>query len=203
MYLAIDTFSEILGIAVFDKSHLIVLQEYYRKKPFSEFLTPKLEQILDELSLSPEEFKGVVVNRGPGSYTGIRVGVTVAKTLAYSLNIPIYAFRTNDAIAYRYRFFKGNIVVLINAGKGEVYISEYVSKSGNVEVVSDISLKTFADLELIESEDTLIIYKNLDIRLKNSVELKESIVYDGSLYALKNSLLEDRFKLEPLYIRGI
>jgi len=112
MYLAIDTFSEILGIAVFDKLHLIVLQEYYRRKPFSEFLIPKLEQILNELSLSIEELEGVIVNRGPGSYTGIRVGVTVAKTLAYSLNIPIYAFRTNDAIAYKYRFFKGKRVCI-------------------------------------------------------------------------------------------
>ena len=203
MYLAIDTFSEILGIAVFQNSHIITVQEYYRKKPFSEFLTPKLEQIFDELSLSPEEIKGVIVNRGPGSYTGIRVGVTVAKTLAYSLNIPIYAFRTNDAIAYRYRFFKGRIVVLINAGKGEVYISEYISDVRNIKQISDISLKKFTDLNLEEKEDTLIIYKNLDMNLKNSVELKESVVYDGSQFALMNNLLEDVFKIEPLYLRGV
>ncbi len=203
MYLSIDTFSEILGIAIFNQNYLVTLQEYYRQKPFSEFLAPKLKSIFNELSIKKEDLKGVIVNKGPGSYTGIRVGITVAKTLSYSLDIPIYAYTTHDAIAYSYRFFRGKIYVALNAGKGEAYVCEYLSDKFKISRITDIKLTKIDELRFEESEETLIVYKNLSLNQKNALELKNSTAYSGGILALEKNLLEDRFKIEPLYIRGL
>jgi tRNA threonylcarbamoyladenosine biosynthesis protein TsaB len=57
----------------------------------SETLNSKIEKILDESSISYKELDGLAVFKGPGSFTGLRIGITVANTLAYSLSIPIVA----------------------------------------------------------------------------------------------------------------
>ncbi|MBI2596831.1 tRNA (adenosine(37)-N6)-threonylcarbamoyltransferase complex dimerization subunit type 1 TsaB [Candidatus Daviesbacteria bacterium] len=66
----------------------------------SQILLPLIEKILKELNLVYKDLKGIEVETGPGSFTGIRVGVSVANTLAYSLNIPVNGEKLETEVQY-------------------------------------------------------------------------------------------------------
>lgn len=86
--LLIETCTERGVIAFFKGTDLI----YERELPYgyqnSQHLLPEIQQTFQKLALSPQQLQFITVGRGPGSYTGIRIGVMVAKTLAYALKIP-------------------------------------------------------------------------------------------------------------------
>ena len=205
MYLAIDTFSDVAGLSIFNQNQILTTQMFYKKRQFSDFFPYKLETIKKELDFNFKTLKGVIVNKGPGSYTGIRVGITIAKTIAYSLNIPIYAFISLDAIAYKFRTFNGKIHVVINAGKGEAYIRSYTVKNFEIFPETNLHLVKQSEIYLDENEKSLIVYKNINRfkDYKNSIELKESVAYEGGMYAIENNLKEDTYKLEPVYLREL
>jgi tRNA threonylcarbamoyladenosine biosynthesis protein TsaB len=83
--LAIDTSNLIMGIAVLDNGK--VLGEYITnlKKNHSIRVMPAIEELMKETGVKPAELDRIVVAKGPGSYTGVRIGVTIAKTLAWTL----------------------------------------------------------------------------------------------------------------------
>lgn len=87
--LFIDTHGELITVALYDGKELIVKtqeSEYSHAK----YLAPMIDSILKENSLNVRDIKNVVAVNGPGSFTGLRIGLSEAKTFAYSLNIPIY-----------------------------------------------------------------------------------------------------------------
>lgn len=91
--LFIDTHSELITVALYNQDN------YYEKVQESHYehavyLTPMIDSILKENGLSVKDIKNIVAVNGPGSFTGIRIGLSVAKTMAYSLNIPIYLVST-------------------------------------------------------------------------------------------------------------
>ncbi|NPA51349.1 MAG: tRNA (adenosine(37)-N6)-threonylcarbamoyltransferase complex dimerization subunit type 1 TsaB [Aquificae bacterium] len=203
MYLAIDTFSEIFEICIFTENQLLTRVMYSKSRQFSDFIPYKLKQLQEELDFDFDNLSGVIVDKGPGSYTGVRVGVSIAKMIAYSVGIPIYAFVSLDAIAYKYRVYKGYISVVVNAGKGEVYYRDYVSNGFWIEPNSDLKLIPQNKVGTFLSQDRLVILKNVDIDFDNVVHLKESVGFEGGIFSLKNDLIEDIHKLEPIYLRGL
>ena len=204
MILSIDTFSENLGISLIDGHKLVVKNVYHKVKPFSELLLDKIDSIFNQLGYDPSVLYAVCVNKGPGSYTGLRVGITVAKVLSYSLNIPIYSFSSLEAMAFKYRHCGRKILASINAGKGECYLSEFEIKNSEIVQLSDIKLMKIKQFkESIDSEKDLIVVKNIDITGKNVVEIIDDLSVEGAFYALKEDSKEDVFRLEPVYVRPL
>lgn len=202
MILSIDTFSEILGISLIDGHKLVLRQSYEKLKPFSELLMEKIDVSFKQLGYEPSVLYAVVVNKGPGAFTGLRVGITVAKTISYSLNIPIYTYGSLEAMAFKYRFYNGEITTAINAGKGECYVGKFYADFEGINKLEDIKLKKIKDFKE-EKHNGLVVVKNIDISGEKVVHLIEDLSVDGAFYALKNHLIEDPFKLEPLYIRSL
>ena len=203
MILSLDTSSENLGIAIFSEDKLICHTSIYKFKPFSEFLVKKLDDIFKEFSLNKRDIKKVVVNKGAGSYTGLRVGVSVAKTIAYSLNIPIYAYSGLSALAYKYRFIQKDILIGINAGKGEVYSQQFKTSIDNIYPISDIELLKKDRFTELANKFEITVIKGLDLKEKNFIKDIEDLSVVGVEYALKNNLKEGIFMLEPIYVRGL
>jgi len=203
MFLSIDSFSEILGISLI-KDHKLLFKETLNKtKPFSELIIERIDSIFNFLGIEKKLLVGVVINKGPGAFTSLRVGITVGKTLSYGLKIPLYAYTSLDVMAYRYRFFKGEIICGINAGKGEVYFRKYKAENFHLETISEIKLVKKGELLNEGDENTLFVVKNIDIHNKNTIQIVDDLSVDGCFYALKNNLKENPMKLEPLYIRGL
>ncbi len=203
MILSIDSFSEILGISLI-KDHKLIFKETINKtKPFSELIIERIDSIFNFLNIDKKLLVAIVVNKGPGAFTSLRVGITVGKTLSYTLKIPLFAYTSLDVMAYRYRFFKGDIVCGINAGKGEVYVREYKAENFHIKPVSEIKLVKKDEFFEKKNGDTLFVVKNIDAHKDNIIQVVDDLSVDGCFYALKNNLKENPMELEPLYIRGL
>ncbi|WP_028949743.1 tRNA (adenosine(37)-N6)-threonylcarbamoyltransferase complex dimerization subunit type 1 TsaB [Sulfurihydrogenibium subterraneum] len=191
MYLSIDTFSDNFGIAVIDEEKVYGYVDYLKPKPFSEILIVEIDNLFKTLQIEKQNLKGVMVNIGLGSNTGLRVGVITAKTLSYALNIPVYTYQTLDVIIYKYRHFCGNVVAVINIGKSRV---AYKLKGQE-----NYYIKTFEEFkEYIKTlKNTLVITKNLDI--EGSTKLLTSLAVDGGFYCLNSKKEENPFFIEPIY----
>lgn len=203
MILGIDSYSEQLGLSLV-KDHKVIYSIGLSKfKPFSEAIILKLDEMFKELELDKSLLKKIVVNKGPGSYTGLRVGITVAKVLSYALEIDIYSYKSLDVMAYKHRCFDGNIICGINAGKGELYFREYISKDFNIEPVSDISIQKQKDFQenFKNKKNTLFVFKNLEMEGINAFQILEPLTVEGIFYSLRKDLKENPFQIEPVYIR--
>ncbi len=129
MILSIDTFSDILGIALIEENKNVrFFVNYKNLKPFSEILIYEIDNLFKEFNINKKELKAIAVNKGPGVYTGLRIGIKKKKILSYSLNIPLYTYESLYTMAYTHKYYKGNIISLIYAGKGEVYFRKFSSR---------------------------------------------------------------------------
>lgn len=94
--LFIDTHGELIIVALYNEDKLIK-KEQISEYSHAVFLAPMIDSILKENNLTVRDIKDIVAVNGPGSFTGLRIGLSAAKTLAYSLNVPIYLVSTLSA----------------------------------------------------------------------------------------------------------
>ena len=113
-----------LTVALSNDNKIITEIHSDRQMGLLEHLTPEVDNILYENKLSVNDLGGIAVSLGPGSFTGLRIGMSFAKTLAYSLNIPIVGIPTMKAMAKcAENSFADYICPLIFARVNEVYLS--------------------------------------------------------------------------------
>src|SRR5438034_10022733 len=91
----------------------------------SERLMAAVDRLVADCGLSPHDLDGLAVSIGPGSFTGLRVGIATAKGLGLALDLPIAAVPTLDALAARVPFADAPVCPILDARKGEVYLSLY------------------------------------------------------------------------------
>jgi len=205
MYLSLDTGTEVLGISILDNGKKPLYRLSLTKfKPFSEIIVDKLDSIFDELGLEKNNIEAVIVNVGPGSYTGLRIGVSTAKTIAYILKRDIYIYDSLSTLAYKYRYVDGDILVVLNAGKGEVYLQEFNVNLNEIKPISEIKLKKLKSLDNdFLQKFKLVITKNLQLEGNNIIKDVEDLSLYGAFYSLEKNLKFDILKVEPIYIRGL
>lgn len=131
-YLAMDTATQTLTIAVGEKGRLLAETSVVVKKNHSHMLMPLIESLLSSLYLKPEELQGIIVGHGPGSYTGVRVGVTAGKMMAWSLQIPIVGISTLDALAYHYQETDLLVCAMLDARRLQAYSAIYGADRGGL-----------------------------------------------------------------------
>src|SRR5581483_1449847 len=88
-------------------------------------LLRRLERLLKERGLELSQVSAVAAATGPGSFTGVRVAVTVAKSLAFGLNVPLVGVSTLDILAYSQAAASAPVCALMDAGRGEFYAALY------------------------------------------------------------------------------
>ncbi|MFP3359151.1 tRNA (adenosine(37)-N6)-threonylcarbamoyltransferase complex dimerization subunit type 1 TsaB, partial [Planococcus sp. SIMBA_143] len=123
--LAIDTSNYPVGVALIQEDRVIGEYITYIKKNHSVRAMPAIEQLLKDCGIEAKELTKIVVANGPGSYTGVRIGVTLAKTLAWSLSIPLIPVSSLATLASSGRYFSGYIVPMFDARRGQVYTGLY------------------------------------------------------------------------------
>ena len=129
MLVALDTSTSYASIAVVRGEQLAAELTWDVGRRHSRELLGRLTWLLETCGATPADLTGVAVARGPGSFNGVRVAVTVAKSLAFALGVPVYAFSTLDAIAWGHACAgaSGLLVALLEAGRGEVYAARYIA----------------------------------------------------------------------------
>ena len=162
--LYIDTSSDYLysGIVIDDKLVSSIKKKY--EKDLSKEALPKIIELFDEADITPKDLDKIIVVNGPGSFTGIRIGITIAKTIAWALNINITPISglTAMAISCNTNTYK---MPLIDARRGYVYGAIYDKDNNKVIEDSHIELKELLD----KSKDLdieVITNNDLEINIK-------------------------------------
>ena len=122
--LAIDTSNQTLAVAVLEENKVLAHFQLNRKMNHSLTLMPAIETVMEAAGLKPTDLDRIVVAKGPGSYTGIRIAVTTAKTLAETLKIELATVSSLAVIAGNTRINK-LIVPLMDARRNNVYAGVY------------------------------------------------------------------------------
>lgn len=125
--LAMDTSTENLTVAIAQNGEITVELSLNSKNNHSRRLMPAIVDAMDQENLQPEQLNEIVVGQGPGSYTGTRIGITTAKTLAWSLQIPIFTVSSLKATAFAGYHFNGLICPFFDARRQSVFTGLYRS----------------------------------------------------------------------------
>ena len=100
LLLHIDTATSYAGVCISRDKTILASRSHHQQKDHAAFLQPAIQEILKEAAISLNEIDAVAVTGGPGSYTGIRVGLASAKGICYALNKPLIIVNTLAAVSY-------------------------------------------------------------------------------------------------------
>jgi tRNA threonylcarbamoyladenosine biosynthesis protein TsaB len=127
IWLGIDTSTMPLSVAVVQDDTLLVEWTSSVKITHSVGAMPAVEEALKQANLKPSDLDAIAVAEGPGSYTGVRIGVTIAKTLAWTLNIPLVGVSSLATIAGNGSMFNGLICPIMDARRQNVFSALYTN----------------------------------------------------------------------------
>jgi tRNA threonylcarbamoyladenosine biosynthesis protein TsaB len=171
-------------------------------------LTLRIEEMLQAESLTVPQLASILVSIGPGSYTGLRVGVTTAKVLAYASGVPLFAIPTFHAIAAQSPVEAERLWVIGDALQGLVYFQRFQRRKPTEElkVAPAEQWLPWANREVWLSGPAVALYRDrLPCDVRVVPEECQTPTLEGILAASDGGSAlsrEDLFRLEPLYLRG-
>lgn len=134
--LGIETATVVAGVAVVNDDKVLAEEFVNNKLNHSQNLMPMISRVMDAAGISPKELGGIAVSNGPGSFTGLRIGLAAAKSMAQVLQLPLVGVPTLDALAYNMQG-QGEIVCpILDARKNQVYTAIYQVGS-SLELLTD------------------------------------------------------------------
>ena len=124
--LSIETSTSICSVAIHEQGELLALAEIKEPGAHAEKLLLLVDEVFEKAGLSFADLDAVAVSQGPGSYTGLRIGVSTAKGIAYALEIPLIGINTLQAMAASQSVAPGDYVVaVLDARRKEVYTQTF------------------------------------------------------------------------------
>ncbi|MGK0375382.1 MAG: tRNA threonylcarbamoyladenosine biosynthesis protein TsaB [Arenicella sp.] len=182
----------------------------------SQVLLGMVDSLLTQARLSPQALDAVAVGQGPGSFTGLRIGVGVGQGLAFGANCPMIGISSLDALALQAQG-DHSVIAAIDARMGEVYWCEYKKITDQIERLSNVQVTPPADVKFSTTDISRSIVGNawsaypdqFSVLSDNVVEVQSTIIYPcaGSLLCLA----EDQYKQKiwqpaaifaPIYVRN-
>ncbi len=128
MQLAIDTSTDTASLALVQDDEVLAELTWRCGRNHSTQLLPQLSRLLNQTGLSLQSASCIIVARGPGSYNGLRVGISTAKGLAFSLGIPIIGISTLEVEAYQHAETGLPVCPIFSAGRTEIATATYQRK---------------------------------------------------------------------------
>ncbi len=215
--LGIDTSGYANAVGVTDGDRILADSVFSARTDSLEKITSNIDSVLKVAGLRLEDVKGFGVGLGPGSWTGIKVGVTVAKILAYSTGKPMCGVPTLEVLAYSARNNRGQICPIIYAGtRDTIYAAFYRSQNGAVSRVGNYYVGDLPGLSKMIKESTVIVaseaesYRRLisqsigsagiDIKAVGGVPRGATVALLAAV-RLERGESDDVLSLEPMYLK--
>ena len=217
MQLAIDTSTDTASLALVQDGEVLAELTWRCGQNHTTQLLPHLSHLLNQTKLSLQSASCIIVAKGPGSYNGLRVGISTAKGLAFSLGIPIIGVSTLEVEAYQHADRGLPICPIFNAGRGEIATAMYQRKRNKwcqltaqhittVETLcSQITTKTIFCGEFVPFMAAQLRkqLKQRAIILPPAAELRRaSFLAELGSKRLKAGDYDNPATLQPLYLRG-
>ncbi|AZA81365.1 tRNA (adenosine(37)-N6)-threonylcarbamoyltransferase complex dimerization subunit type 1 TsaB [Chryseobacterium lactis] len=211
--LYLETSSKNCSVAVSDDDKLLCLcEEVSENYKQSESLHTYVEWALEGAGISLKEIEAVSLGKGPGSYTGLRIGAASAKGFCYGLKVPLVAVNSLESmiepfLGHNYDF----IIPLVDARRMEVYTAVYDGKTGKelakteAKILDENSFEEFRDKKVLFVGDGAKKTKDIvnlpDAEFKDDVYPSAQYLIRPSLDKLKNNKVEDIAYFEPFYLK--
>ncbi|NIK11768.1 tRNA (adenosine(37)-N6)-threonylcarbamoyltransferase complex dimerization subunit type 1 TsaB [Alkalibacillus almallahensis] len=156
--LAIDTSNQPMSVAVLKEGVLAAELTINMKRNHSIQVMPAVDYVMNQADLKPKDLQLVAIAEGPGSYTGLRIGMSSAKSLAWSLDIPIVAISSLKVLAAQVTDQDKLIAPFFDARRGNVYAGLYERTTTGIETIqSDRNVAMTDWLEVLKETNRDVI----------------------------------------------
>lgn len=215
----LETSTTVCSVSLAENGQILATREDLNGRNHAALLTSFIGDVLDTAGRKPDELSAVAVSRGPGSYTGLRIGVSVAKGMAYALSVPLLSVETLKMMASGYLeenpAFKNEPGILlcpvIDARRMEVYSALY---STRVEQAREVKAEVIVEKSFNDElrSNRLIIFgdgarKCRDVLKSGRITIDEKFCISSrhmvhlSFQKLENKEFEDVAYFEPFYLK--
>ncbi|HOW10590.1 MAG TPA: tRNA (adenosine(37)-N6)-threonylcarbamoyltransferase complex dimerization subunit type 1 TsaB [Bacteroidales bacterium] len=220
MILCLETSTPLCSVALCDNSGVVALRESNDGKSHASLLTVFIDELLTEAGIGAADLEAVAVSRGPGSYTGLRIGVSAAKGIAYAASVPMIGVDTTLSMFHgvseiaEKKSLTGNstlFVPMLDARRMEVYYSIY---TGNGETYREVSAEVIdensfsdipADSRLVFFGDGAskcrVILEGPDKIFIENFRISAAHMYKPAFKAFRERRFEDTAYFEPFYLK--
>ncbi|MBR1581805.1 MAG: tRNA (adenosine(37)-N6)-threonylcarbamoyltransferase complex dimerization subunit type 1 TsaB [Bacilli bacterium] len=179
-----------VGLGIDDKLVDFVSYECWQRQ--SESMIPEIEKLFLKHQINPKDVNEIIVTKGPGSYTGMRIALTIAKIYSYSLNIPCYAISALAALSCEDK----TSICLMNARSARSYFGVY--KNGNI-IISDTIKTNDEVLEFASKHPEYVLCGDLEYLDKEGY--KANVLYNLLRFKSEANKVDDIFKLKAVYLK--
>ena len=218
MILCIETATGVCSAALCDENNVIMVEEAPSGMSHAAQLTVIIQRLLEKTAIKATDLDAVAVSKGPGSYTGLRIGVSAAKGIAYGATIPLIGINTLTAMCSGYLTLHPQqssadtlLCPMIDARRMEVYNALFTSDGVMVrETAADI-IDGMSFREILETKRIIFFGTGAEkcsstLRHPNAIfeegfNLSASYLHIPSVNALKNKHFEDVAYFEPYYLK--
>ncbi len=194
-----------------DGESIVIKEDNHLDYSHAESLHVFISDVLTSANLKPDDLNAIAVSKGPGSYTGLRIGVSAAKGLCYALDIPLISIDTLESLAHQVSNDDGHIVSMLDARRMEVYSAvfnggHYQVRATEAEILDPSSFMTYLELGKVH-----FIGNGVD-KTKDILSHPNAVFIDGKLPSAaqmgmmayekyKKSDFEDVAYFEPFYLK--
>ncbi len=214
--LAIDTSTDTASLAIVLNGEILAELTWRCQKNHSVELMPNLSQLLKQTKLELKSISYIIVARGPGSFNGLRVGISTAKALAFSLEIPLVGISTLEAEAYQHAETGLPVCPIFSAGRSEIAAATYQRKGSQWYQITPEHITTVGALgsklttkTIFCGQITPAIASQLKVKLKERAIIpppasrlrRASFLAELGLKRLKAGDLDRPATLQPIYLR--
>lgn len=218
--LAVDSSSENLLLALLDENQALAEVSLALSQPHSQNLMTAIDWILERAGVESSQIDRLAVGCGPGAFSGLRIGMASMQGLAQALNKPLYTFMAHDLIAQSFAWQIGNIAILTDARRQQVYWSSYLSDGCTLTRLTSCQVAGSVDLadqlpetEILLAGSGVVVYKDeLEELLPDATLLGIPYSQPNLGFITKMPVIDDQNQsqvglqlagknLEPLYVR--
>lgn len=157
--LAVDTSSSVAAVAVLDEKELLGEYILNHKKTHSQKLVPMIDQILSSLELKTEDIDIFAAATGPGSFTGLRIGITTIKAMAFALKKPVVGIPSLDALAHNIQAGDTLICPIMDARNDQVFTALYRNNgTEQMKMTEYLGVEIHELIQLIKGKNMKVIF---------------------------------------------
>jgi len=213
-FLSLETSGRVGQVALAEGDQVRGVRRLDEARRHARDLAPAVKDLLDRQGWRPRDLQAVIVSRGPGSYTGLRVGLMSAKTLAYATGCAVLAIDTFAAIARQAPDETLRLDVLADAQQDKVYVQRFgrPAPREGMQALSDLSIQPFSQWLAGRDKDAWVSGPGLrghETRLPPDVPVVPADRWDPQPESLlgigldryRRGERDDLWSLEPLYLR--
>ena len=209
--LNIETSTKNCSVSIAQNGENIAIKEMANEGySHAEFLHVFIEKLLKENGLKTKDLHAIAVSQGPGSYTGLRIGVSAAKGLCFAVDIPLIAVETLTVLAHQVQIQNGLIIPMIDARRMEVYSAIFNSK---LEKTRSVEAQILDETTFSELNETIYILGDCQEKIKTVLSDKKFVFLEDNIFPsakemsalsfekYKNNDFVDVAYFEPYYLK--